>query len=197
LHRLDVIHVGGDVAADGGLGGWVQRFVAVEGAFLRFGGAVATLDEHGAGSGYGSLPRLEMGWVIICFAHWSLVPFAVPAVLVTRAGFFIFRTFCPTTFNVLNYNVVMARPKQFTEETEVVSLRLPKSIKERVTDRAWRERRSMNQMLLLLIEMGLSAQDEQVPQTLHSESGTLDKRVGEPSLLAILESSEKLPQSGH
>lgn len=91
----------------------------------------------------------------------------------------------------------MARPKQFTEETEVVSLRLPKSIKEMVTDRAWRERRSMNQMLLLLIEMGLSAQDEQVPQTLHSESGTPDKRVGEPSLLAILESSEKLPQSGH
>lgn len=75
----------------------------------------------------------------------------------------------------------MARPKQFTEETEVVSLRLPKSIKVDVIDRAWRERRSMNQMLLLLIETGLLAQDEQVPQASRSECGTHDKPVAEQS----------------
>jgi hypothetical protein len=53
----------------------------------------------------------------------------------------------------------MARPKMFDEETVVVSVRLPISLRDRLAQLAQSEKRSMNQEILLLIERGLIGLD--------------------------------------
>jgi hypothetical protein len=53
----------------------------------------------------------------------------------------------------------MARPRIYDEETVVVSVRLPVSLRDRMMQMAKQAKRSLNQQMLLLIETGLTELD--------------------------------------
>jgi len=143
------------------LGLRVQRFVFVEGAFLRLGWAVATLYKYGAGGGYGCLPRSEMGWVIIVL-HLEVISLCrSPAIGVAR-GFFL-----PCGCNTIAY-----MNKKYDEETESFTARLPRSLRARIKAVAKANRRSESEVVALLLGLGFENPllKVELPHMPHSQS---------------------------
>lgn len=93
------------------------------------------------------------------------------------SGIFIFQFRVVETTTINSMSKQMGRPKVRTEDDAIISVRLPESLKSKVADRAWRERRSMNQMLRILVELGLEAQTELMPKTSDSLIPHADERV--------------------